>query len=392
MKPQNIAVKSLIDFIIFGSGNYNSLGVLHAMAHAGHEAFILCIGNSKDRKQGNIIGYSRFAKNIIEVESADEGIEWLLENKSAFPKDTIIYPTGDNEEKSLDNNYAKLKNHFIFPQCKNQGDVTNLMDKNIQIDLAEKHGLRILKSQFSNSAEFSFGKVEYPCMVKPINSTSGTKGDMKVCKNEEELKCALKGGTLTRDFIVQKYIENESDLLFLGIALPNGNVIIPALVRKPGVSPTGEYTHAIITTDIDKYLPEKEQVVSFVKNLNYTGPFSIEFGLEKEKNYFFEINLRNDGTSHYPLRLGVNIPLIYYNSIKNKSQAFRRDNAEYEMIDEVADLRRVLGKEINLIEWIKRINKAGSYKFYNKNDKRLLFPILSMFINRSSIKLFKFFK
>lgn len=387
MISQDIIPTSNPDFIIFGSGNYNSLGVLHAMADAGHETFILCIGKSKDRKHGNIIGHSRFANNILEVATAEEGVKWLIENKYKFPKNTIIYPTGDNEEKALDNEFDNLKPHYIFPSCSKSGEVSRLMDKNIQIQLAEKNGLRIIKSQFSNADDFSLEKVEYPCMVKPLNSTTGTKGDMRICENEVQLKLALNNGKETHNFIVQKYIKNEADLLFLGIASSSGEIIIPALIKKPGVSPTGEYSHAVVTTKIDNNLPEKNEVIDFVKSLNYTGPFSIEFGLENGKNYFFEINLRNDGTSHYPLKAGVNIPMIYYNSIYETPQELEWEPKEYEMIDEVGDLRRVLARKISLYYWLKSFYNAGAYKFYHKNDKRLLFQIIPMFFKRTYNKL-----
>lgn len=375
------------DFIIFGVGNYNSLGVLHALAVAGKEAFILAIGNSKDWRQGNIIGYSRFAKHIHPVESADEGAEWLLKNKTKFPERTVIYPTGDVEEKALDCRFDSLNQHYIFPNVEKQNGVSALMDKQLQTFLAEKAGIRILRSQYSGSKDFSFSKVEYPCMVKPLNSTAGSKGDMRVCENEAELKVALTSGKHTQEFIVQQYIRNEADLLFLGVSLPEGKVIIPALVKKPGVSPTGEYTHAIITTDVTKHLPEYDAVIRFVKNLGYVGPFSIEFGLEKGKNYFFEINLRNDGTSHYPLKMGVNIPMLYYNGISGANIQSEFESAEYEMIDEVGDLRRVLGHELTFGQWYKSFRNAGTYRFYHHIDKRLRFPIIKMFIKRLLSKL-----
>jgi len=391
MTTETLREPAEIDFIIFGAGNYNSLGVLHAMAEAGRECFLLIIGDSKDKKQGNIIGYSRFAKHIYHVSSADEGVEWLLTSQNNFPKRTVIYPTGDIEEKALDQNLNRLSARYIFPNAGIQGRVSELMDKQLQTALAEQSGIRILKSRFSNAPDFTYSKVEYPCMVKPLNSTSGSKGDMRVCETEQELDDALTHGRNTKDFIVQQYIRNEADLLFLGLALPNGDVIIPALVKKPGVSPTGEYTHAIITTDVDTHLPERKQVENFVKNIGYCGPFSIEFGLEKDKNYFFEINLRNDGTSHYPLNAGVNIPMIWYQAVRNQPFKSEFPSVEYEMIDEVADLRRVIGHELSLSSWLKSFLKAGTYRYYRKSDKKLRRVLISMFLNRTTDKVSRIF-
>ncbi len=375
------------NFIIFGAGNYNSLGVIHALAVAGMPALVLCVGNPKNRKEGNVIGYSGCIDHLVQVDSAEEGISWIKEHMADFPDNTVIYPTSDSEEQALDRTRKELGLKFVFPNCGNTSPVSEWMDKNKQMSLAAECGLRVLKSQYSNSPDFDYSKVDYPCMVKPLNSTAGSKGDMRVCENDEELREALSTAQHTRDFIVQQYIHNEADLLFLGVALTGGNVVIPALVKKPGVSPTGEYTHAIITTEIDKHLPEIEQVREFVRRLNYTGPFSIEFGLERGLNYFFEINLRNDGTSHYPLQAGVNIPMLYYNDIHGIPQTLEWDKVEYDMIDETADLRRVLGRELSLSEWRKAFRRAGTYRYYHPVDKKLRPVIWRMFLSRTFAKL-----
>lgn len=381
MMRQRIVSRAVInspDFILFGAGNYNTLGVLHQLAEIGVNPLIISVGNPKDRKHGNVIGYSKYARRLEVVDSEEAGLKWILEHRSSFAKDTIIYPTSDAAELLLDGVYDSLSPQFRFPNAGGQGLVAALMDKHRQTDLAKAAGIRILESQYSNSSDFSFAKVTYPCMVKPLNSTTGSKGDMMVCENEEELREALQGGKDTRDFIVQQYIRNEADLLFLGVAFGNGVVWLPAVVIKPGVSPIGEYTHAVISTDVERYLPEIENVKAFVANLGYQGPFSIEFGLEKGKNYFFEINLRNDGTSQYPLSAGVNIAEVYKIGLAPKDIP----KMEYEMIDEVGDLRRVLGRQISFSKWLRSFRKAGSYRFYHRGDKSLIPVLATMFVSR----------
>lgn len=378
-------MKSNPDFILFGQGNYNTLGVLHQLAEIGVEPLILSVGNPKDRKHANIIGYSKYAKRIEVVNSEQDGLRWIIDHLDMFPLGTIIYPTSDNAELLLDEQYEILSHHFRFPNGGYNGSVASLMDKHTQTDLAKSAGLRILQSQYSNSPCFSFEKVMYPCMVKPLNSTLGSKGDMRVCENEAELRYALQNGKHTRDFIVQQYIHNEADLLFLGVALQDGQVWLPAVVIKPGVSPTGEYTHAIVSTDIERWLPEINEVKRFVSGLGYRGPFSIEFGLEKGKNYFFEINLRNDGTSQYPLSAGVNIAAVYINNtLPEKLQV-----KEFEMIDEIGDLRRVFRRQISFWDWQTLIRKAGAYRYYRQGDVALIPVLISMFFSRIFKKIYK---
>lgn len=381
-------MKKAPEVILFGSGNYNTLGVLHELAEAGITPHILSVGNPKDRKSGNIIGYSKYAEKIIQVETETDGIRWIEDNKDSFPAGTIIYPTSDSVEQLLDLAYDMLSGHFKFPNACKAGAVSFLMDKHRQTDIAKNSGIRVLDSQYTNSPDFSFHNITYPCMVKPLNSTAGSKSDMRVCENEKEVREALTGGKETHEFIVQQYIHNEADLLFLGVAMDNGEIWLPAVIIKPGVSPTGEYTHATVSTNVSKYLPDIQTVKTFVRNLEYKGPFSIEFGLEKGIPYFFEINLRNDGTSHYPLSAGVNIAAAYISGIIPAETKV----VEYDMIDEITDLKRVFNREISLGRWCKSFFNAGSYRYYRAGDTKLLRPLIPMFFTRLSGKFLRLLK
>lgn len=373
-----------IDFILFGEGNYNTLGVLHCMAAKGVDVFLLLVGSGKRVLKGEVLGYSKYAQYGHSVQDENEGLEWLLAHKKEFPQRTVIYPTSDTAESLLDSCYDVLSRYYVFPNCGKQGEVTRLMEKSVQNAMAMQHGIRTIKSIYTNDSEYNIDKVEYPCMLKPLVSISGSKGDMRVCANRQELDEALASAKNTKEFILQQYIHNEADLLFLGIRLPNGEVWIPSLVKKPGVSSTGEYTNAIVTTFVPEHLPELEEVKAFVSALNYVGPFSIEFGLEKEKNYFFEINLRNDGTSHYPLSSGGNIAYVYYRACKGLLTAddMAYTQGEYPMVDEVLDIRRVLSREIFFGDWWKFFRAAKAFRYYVPFDKRLAVCLVPMFISR----------
>ena len=372
------------DFIIFGEGNYNTLGVLYQLAEIGIDPLLVIIGKTKDSKKGNIIGYSKYARRIHEVATEKDGLNWILRNKDNFLKGTIIYPTSDVTEKLLDENFNALKEVFKFPTVGIEGGVSRLMNKQLQTQLANDAGIRVINSQFTNADKIDFDKIKYPCFIKTINSTEGSKGDMKICRNELELKNTLSKKTYGKNYIIQDYILNEKDLLFLGVVFGSGEIWLPAVVVKPGVSFRGEYSHAFITTDIKKYLPEFEAVKAFIKSLRYYGPFSIEFAHEKGKNYFLEINLRNDGTSHYPMNMGINLVKAY---IDNKSENHLEIEMEYEMIDETSDLRRVLYRELSLKRWLRSFRKAGSYRFYRKGDYGLILPLFRMFLSRTIRKI-----
>lgn len=380
-----------IDFIIFGEGNYHTLGVLHCMASKGIDVYLLLVGSGKRLLEADIVEFSKYARYGHCVHTNEEGLNWLLEHQTDFPKGSVLFPTSDWMENLLDCHYDALSTHFVFPNCGKQGEVTRLMDKNLQNIIAEQHGIRTLRGIYTSDIACNLDEVVYPCMVKPLVSVNGSKGDMCVCGNRQELDDAIASAKHTKEFIIQQYIQNESDLLLIGISLPNGDVWTPSLVVKPEVSSTGEYTYANVTTDVEKYLPELSKVKEFVKSLNYYGPFSVEFGVEKGKNYFFEMNLRNDGTSHYPLASGVNVAYVYYRACKGELTAddMAYTQGEFPMIDEVLDIRRVLYHELSLSQWLKFLHSAKAFQHYVPFDKRIAIFLFPFFVSRVCSKVWR---
>lgn len=380
-----------IDFIIFGEGNYHTLGVLHCMAAKGIDVYLLLVGSGRKMLDGEIVRCSKYARYGHSVQTINEGLEWLSSHQSDFPKGTVLFPTSDWVENVLDCHYDALISHYVFPNCGKQGGVTHFMEKGLQDTIAMQHGICTLKSVYTNTMDCDLDKVVYPCMVKPLVSVNGSKEDMRVCINRQELADALVSAKYTKEFVVQQYIQNESDLLLLGISLPNGEVWMPSLVRKPGVSSTGEYTYAFVTSEVEDYLPEIDKVKEFVKSLDYVGPFSVEFGVENGKNFFFEMNLRNDGTSHYPLASGVNIPYVYYRACKGllTDDDMCYERGEFPMIDEVLDIRRVLYREMSIKEWLRFLRTAKAYQHYVPFDRRIAFALIPFFVSRVCSKVWR---
>lgn len=379
-----------IDFIIFGDDNYHTLGVLHCMAAKGIDVYLLLVDSKKRVLHGEVVCYSKYARYGHSVKTINEGLEWILAHKSDFPQGTVIFPTSDWVENVLDFHYDALIPHFIFPNCGEQGRVTYFMEKKLQDSIAMEHGIRTLQSVYTNDAHCNLDEVVYPCMVKPLVSVYGSKDDMRVCANRQELGEALATAKYTKEFIIQQYIQNEGDLLLLGVRLPNGEVWTPSLVRKPEVSSTGEYTYAYVTSEITDYLPELEKVKEFVKSIDYVGPFSVEFGIEKGQNYFFEMNIRNDGTSHYPLLVGVNIPYVYYRACKGllTAEDMCFEQGEFPMVDEVLDIRRVL-YGMSFPQWWRFFRIAKAYQFYVPFDKRIVLPLIPIFLSRLFSKIWR---
>ena len=52
-------------------------------------------------------------------------------------------------------------------------------------------------------------------------------------------------------------------------------------------------------------------VQRFMDRVGYRGPFSVELLHKGNKNYFMEVNFRNDGLAYTATAAGINLPAIY---------------------------------------------------------------------------------
>lgn len=172
-------------FIIFGGHGYNTQGVIECMATNNMDFFLLLVRGSRVY---SVTLKSKYVTKYKEVNSVEEGVIFLLDYKTDLAG-SVIYPTSDAAESVLDLNYDKLRAYYSFPNAGQQGKVTSLMDKYIQYCYAKEVGLDI--PDFMKVSLGNCSRVSYPCIVKPEESISGSKEDIAVCQNEDELKRVL---------------------------------------------------------------------------------------------------------------------------------------------------------------------------------------------------------
>lgn len=98
----------------------------------------------------------------------------------------------------------------------------------------------------------------------------------------------------------------------IGCSLDGGEtIIIPGytrILRQPRNTNTGYLEYSPIEgLDYDS-----EAVHEFIRKIGYSGLFSVEFIRdENNKDYFLEINMRNDGNAYCVKSAGVNLPFIW---------------------------------------------------------------------------------
>lgn len=214
-------------------------------------------------------------------------------------------------------------------------------------------------------------KVIYPCFIKPASSVSGSKKDIKKCNNTLELEQVINDAKLHQEYLFQQYVDKEFDLLLIGTRLiTNNQIIIPAVfVKERWYGMGDDATMGRLTTNVEQYISLKE-VEKFVQSTNYYGPFSIEFGVVNNKPFFYEINFRNDGTSHYFNALNVNVPLIWVLDAYglDYSQQICFIDREIFFIDEFGDYLNIVTNQLSIKQWFKDFKKASVFKYYQKGD------------------------
>jgi len=243
-------------------------------------------------------------------------------------------------------------------------------------DLAAKE-LGLKTARYFYAASFdelreAAAKIGFPCVVKPLMSSSG-KGQSLV-KSPEELERAWRYGCEgsrgdIRELIVEEFIRFDSEITLLTVTQKNG----PTLFCPPigHVQQGGDYRESFQSPDIaPEHLREAQRMAAAVTEaLTGAGIWGVEFFLSRENGvYFSELSPRphdtgmvtlagtqnlNEFELHLRALLGIPIPEITFERMGASavvlSPAAIAANPRYEGIERAlaADPRldiRIFGK------------------------------------------------
>lgn len=168
---------------------------------------------------------------------------------------------------------------------------------------AKELGLKTAKYFYAKTLEelkVAADNIGFPCVVKPLMSSSG-KGQSLV-KNANELEQAWEYGCNgsrgdIRELIIEEFIKFDSEITLLTVTQKNG----PTLFCPPigHVQKDGDYRESFQPTYIDsKHLKEAEEMAEKItRALTGTGLWGVEFFLSNENGvYFSELSPRPHDT------------------------------------------------------------------------------------------------
>ncbi len=364
------------NIVVLGSNHHNGLGIIRSLGEYGCRVSFINVTGGK-----SFVTKSKYLDKSWNVNNEIEVIDILLNEFQDEMNKTIILPADDYSASIIDKNINFLKASFIFPSINNeQGNILKKMNKYEMNKFAVESGLLVplsckiqLNSDIKLKEVIKKLEIEYPCIVKPIQSIDGAKSDITVNHTSNELEENLRKLIgCYKEVLVQEYIEKDAEIGITGLITANSEeIIIPGIIdkKRQSIVAPGSTTFARIINEADITFDLKK-VKTYLKNLGFVGIFDLEFLLKDNKIYFVEINFRNGAYGYAFTKLGVNMPVLWCldaigHDISAMPQKVKRVAT---FISEFADFRNVIEREIRLLDWVKQFISADAYMVINKQD------------------------
>ena len=353
------------DYIIWAVDDFNSLALLRQLGqNKDARILFLIIGNKKYAYS------SKYCKSFIETKSIEEGFDYLINNFEKTNVKPIIFTSGDNVMVFMDKHRNDLEARFVVPGCHKQGDTEFYTDKYNMWTMAKNVGMFVPDCILATKRNYEqISDLKYPCLIKPSHETPGYYNEFKfkICKNKKQLDKTFKYVRNESVFVIQELIRCKQQLLVYGCRTTEGEILLAGSMLVDRFSETGSSSRGTIDSGLFGLI-KKDLLNSFLENIDYCGLFSFEFGVVDNKAYFFEINLRNDGTSNFFYQSGSNIPLAFANSICKNVDKKLVASKQGIAIDDLFDYENVIKKRIRKKEWKSDFKRASYFKYFDQND------------------------
>ncbi|WP_270507707.1 ATP-grasp domain-containing protein [Eubacterium limosum] len=352
-------------FIVFAIEHYNPLGVIRSLGEAGIKSVFIA---EKGRTQ--IASKSKYVEKCHYVDSVEEGYDILMKEYSHYEKNLPFVVTCDDRTAGfLDEHYEELKDKFIFHNAGETGRISKYMDKDEILQLAKKHGLKILNTQTVKLGEIP-ENLEYPIITKSISPTvGGWKSDVHICKCEQELVEAYKM-IEAPTVLIQKYIEKKNEYCLDGFCASKGQIMYTAIASTYNYLIPGYYSPYMTVTNFEDNEMRKS-LEGMMKEIGLEGIFSIEFLIDQDGAYYFsEINFRNSTWSYAATKAGMPLPVLWATAmLDGKMPEYKIiEDGFMAMVEPIDYAKRVKTGKIDKAQWMVDFKEAKCGFYYSADD------------------------
>lgn len=351
--------------VVFGGNHHNTLGAVRSLSRAGYAVELIMV--FRDGDGVDFVSYSKCVCRKHIVGDIEAGVDILR----SYPLAATLIPilaTGDPIAEALDRNYDALCDRFLISNVRHrQGLLCRAMDKTFMREVALEVGFDAPGERTMRCGDSIPEAMSYPCIVKPKESIDGDKTDIVVCYDAGQLKAAL---VRPIDYLVQDYIEKDYELNVMGVSLDEGKTVLsPGVIRKIREWPEGMGSSSFsVMVSFQEVGVDFEKVRSYLRKIGYEGVFSIEFVSRNGRNYFLEINLRNDGNSYVSTAFGLNLCAVWANGGPAELPISLR--YPFYFMEEHKDFRHILARRISVGKWIADWRKVDCYLTFDRRDPK----------------------
>ncbi len=356
--------------IVIGDSTNNTLSVVRSLGEGGVKQILILVGENDFCN----VKYSKYLRHtdVYAIEKI-KNIGSILNAIDA--QGQLLICTFDKAAMWVDENEQWLSKKFLTPCRGNR--IGDLFNKEAQCRLAEECDLTVPKSVVFKRGD-KFPQMVFPLLIKPLLSVAGEKSDIHICCNTVEVNEALSANSTCNAFIVQQYIEKIYELDCIGVSTDD-DVILSGAVRK-----IRHYPPSIGAGAYGKFIPIKETdididgVNQFIRKSGYHGPFSVEFlHTSDEKNYFMEVNFRNEGLAYASTCAGANLHAVYAGAMPYDQMIIK----SCYMMNYSLDYLYVKSGELKLSRWIRDLMRTRCFINFSWRDPM---PTIMYYINKFS--------
>lgn len=350
--------------LVCGSDNLTTLGIIRELGSYNIKFTLLAIGGS------SVMSKSRYCGEVINLPNIESCIAYLEGNYENELYKPIIIISSDRLASYFDEHQEELSKKYILPVSNKPGKLSYYTNKFNMFTLADSMGINILRSHKINKSS-PLEDIEYPCFIKPCIETPGHYNEFKykICKNKDELKKTLKMVRPTSEFIVQRLLKKESELVVYGCRMRDGKVVISGVMYQDRFAESGFASHGTVTSSIPDYI-DVGKLVSFVKEVDFYGPFDFEFGIENNTAYYFETNFRCVGPTGFFNKSGASVVAAYVYSSAGLDYTqiplyVSKDNV---CIDDMYDIENVIVRRLSYKEWKQSMSSVTLRRYFDHQD------------------------
>lgn len=360
--------------IVIGGDHHNTLGVIRSLGEKGVKPHVIIV--SRDGK--SFVAKSKYIGLLHIVRNDTDIVPTLLMYYKQEDQKPVIICCTDATSSLIDIHSNELRPYFFLPGTDEQGRVTCLMNKQTMSELALSCGLEIPKTIYPTHCPITDEEVLIPCIVKPLVSKDGTKVDIRICRHIREVNESLEHMGV-ENVQVQSFIDKDFEYQLIGCSTGK-DIIIPGVSRilRPCKGSNTSFLHY---EPLEKEFCDIEACRRFVRLTGYKGLFSLEFLRDKEgKDYFMEINFRNDGNAICVTASGVNLPYVWYLSCigENYHEEAGKQIVPKYVLPDSAEIRLLVTRQINIFQYLSDLFKTNRFMEFSRKDQRPFWKMIQM--------------